>query len=164
MGASFAWTPCSPRSLLRAGMGKSTVAQMFRDQGVPVLDADKVVHGLYSCNGAAVEPIRRLFPDAVANGGARAQTFRTWPGTRVCVDLQSLLAHGRTVTSTAWPALRLYLRETAPCNVWCLLHTVPTHPRPHHRVLGPSAAVSRTALGRHLLSDQVHPCCACWPT
>ena len=51
-------------------MGKTTVAQMFRDKSVPVLDADKVVHELYSSGGKAVEPIRCLFPDAVVDGGA----------------------------------------------------------------------------------------------
>lgn len=58
-------------------MGKSTVAQMFRDRGVPVLDADKVVHSLYSSGGKAVEPIRCLFPDAVVDGGALAPV--RWP-------------------------------------------------------------------------------------
>ena len=48
------------------GMGKSTIAQRFRDRGVPVIDADKVVHDLYE--GEAVTPIEAAFPGTTANG------------------------------------------------------------------------------------------------
>lgn len=48
------------------GMGKSTTAGLFAEEGVPVNDADRVVHDLY--RGEAVEPIGRLFPEAVRNG------------------------------------------------------------------------------------------------
>ncbi len=48
------------------GMGKSTVARMIAARSVPVLDADAVVHDLYS--GAAVEPLARRFPFALADG------------------------------------------------------------------------------------------------
>ena len=47
------------------GMGKSTTAQMFRDEGVPVYDADKTVHDLYS--GEAVALVEEAFPGTTAN-------------------------------------------------------------------------------------------------
>jgi dephospho-CoA kinase len=47
-------------------MGKSTVAQMFADEGVAVFDADKTVHALYA--GIAVEPIDAAFPGTAVNG------------------------------------------------------------------------------------------------
>ena len=48
------------------GMGKSTAAKFFAAAGVPVHDADAVVHALYE--GEAVAPIEQAFPGATANG------------------------------------------------------------------------------------------------
>lgn len=48
------------------GMGKSTTADFFRAEGIPVNDADAVVHDLYRSD--AVEPVGRLFPGSVENG------------------------------------------------------------------------------------------------
>ena len=50
------------------GMGKSTTAQLFREAGVPVYDADAAVHGLYAPGGAAVGPVGSAFPGAVRDG------------------------------------------------------------------------------------------------
>ena len=48
------------------GMGKSTTAQMFRDAGVPVHDADATVHALYA--GEAAPLIEAAFPGTVEDG------------------------------------------------------------------------------------------------
>ncbi|WP_306259278.1 dephospho-CoA kinase [Pararhizobium sp. IMCC21322] len=48
------------------GMGKSTTANLFHEEGVPVFDADAAVHDLYQ--GAAVPEIGKRFPNAVKNG------------------------------------------------------------------------------------------------
>src|SRR5687767_74342 len=48
------------------GMGKSTAAAMPRRMGVPVHDADKVVHDLTQQGGQAIPAIKVAFPDLVS--------------------------------------------------------------------------------------------------
>ena len=50
------------------GMGKSTVAGMFADAGVPVFDADAAVRQLQGPGGNLVERIGELFPGCVRSG------------------------------------------------------------------------------------------------
>jgi len=50
------------------GMGKTTTARMFRLCGVPVFDADGVVHRILAQGGRAVAAVAREFPTAVKNG------------------------------------------------------------------------------------------------
>lgn len=50
------------------GMGKSTTAQMFADDGCALWDADAAVHRLYAEGGAAVAHIAAEFPAAVIDG------------------------------------------------------------------------------------------------
>jgi dephospho-CoA kinase len=59
------------------GMGKSTVAKMFADEGVPVFDADSAVHRLQGPEGALVDEIEAHFPGTTGpegvNRGALAE-------------------------------------------------------------------------------------------
>jgi dephospho-CoA kinase len=51
------------------GMGKSAVAAMFADEGVPVFDADATVHDLQKAGGALVPAIESAFPGTTGADG-----------------------------------------------------------------------------------------------
>jgi len=51
------------------GMGKSAVAAMLRELGVPVFDADAAVHELQGPNGALLAPIEAAFPGTTGPSG-----------------------------------------------------------------------------------------------
>lgn len=59
------------------GMGKSTTAAMFAEEGAAVWDADAAVRRLYGSGGAAVPGISALVPDAVRNGQVDRAALRT---------------------------------------------------------------------------------------
>lgn len=50
------------------GMGKSTVAAMFAEAGIPLFDADRVVHELQGPGGRLVPLIEARFPGTTQNG------------------------------------------------------------------------------------------------
>ncbi len=55
------------------GMGKSTVARYLRSKGVCVIDADQIVHDLYS--GEAVPLIEAVFPGTTNDGVVNRQAL-----------------------------------------------------------------------------------------
>ncbi len=70
------------------GMGKSTVAAMFADAGVPVFDADAAVHALQGPAGRIVAAIEARFPDTTGPDGVN----RTALGEAVFGDSAALAA------------------------------------------------------------------------
>ncbi|MBK6465573.1 MAG: dephospho-CoA kinase [Rhodobacter sp.] len=52
------------------GMGKSTTAAMFADEGIPVWDADAAVHRLYAPGQPAALAVAALFPQAMNPDGS----------------------------------------------------------------------------------------------
>ena len=58
------------------GMGKTTTAAMFRDRGVPVWDADAVVHRLYAPGGPAPARLEAAFPGTVKDGAVDRDALR----------------------------------------------------------------------------------------
>lgn len=58
------------------GMGKSTVAAMFADEGVPVFDADAEVHRLQGPGGALLPAIEAAFPGTTGPQGVDRPALR----------------------------------------------------------------------------------------
>jgi dephospho-CoA kinase len=57
------------------GMGKSTVAAMFADEGIPVFDADAAVHRLQGPAGRLVPEIGAVFPGTTGLQGVDRQAL-----------------------------------------------------------------------------------------
>lgn len=59
------------------GMGKSTTARMFAEEGLPVWDADAAVHRLYQPGQPAALAVKSLFTDAInPDGSVNRATLR----------------------------------------------------------------------------------------
>ena len=72
------------------GMGKSAVAAMFRELGVPVFDADAAVHELQGPDGRLLPSIEGAFPGTTGPGGVDR-----------AADIQIVRANGKRKTLPA---------------------------------------------------------------
>ncbi|MFD1195143.1 dephospho-CoA kinase [Seohaeicola saemankumensis] len=59
------------------GMGKSTTARLFEDEGCAVWDADAAVHRLYAQDGGAVAQMAEAFPEAVIDGAVSRDILKS---------------------------------------------------------------------------------------
>ena len=84
------------------GMGKSTTADMFREAGVPVWDADATVAKLYGKGGAAVAPLSALNRGLIQNDAVDREALKNWVKTdpNALNRLESLI-HPLVVTDRA---------------------------------------------------------------
>ena len=58
------------------GMGKSTVAQMFKEHGYGVYNADDTVHYIYENDEEVIEKVERQFPGSTKNGAVNRLALR----------------------------------------------------------------------------------------
>ena len=101
----------SERKMLRVGltgsigMGKSTTADMFRAEGIAVLDSDRLVHELY--RGAAAAEIEKAFPGVVVDGAVDRQRLAA----RVLNDPAALKRLEEIVHPMVWAARDALVEE-----------------------------------------------------
>ena len=89
------------------GMGKSTVAAMFRAEGVPVFDADAAVHALQGPAGRLLGAIEALFPGTAGALGVDRQAL----GAVVLHDQAALHRLERLVHPAVGAMQREFLRR-----------------------------------------------------
>jgi len=89
------------------GMGKSTTAKMFAEEGVPVQDADAVVHRLYE--GEATPQIEAAFPGTTKDG----KVDRVNLGQRVLGDTAAIKRLEQIVHPLVAAARERFLDEAA---------------------------------------------------
>jgi dephospho-CoA kinase len=100
-------------------MGKSTTARFFAEEGVPVHDADSVVHRLYE--GDAVPVIEAAFPGTTADG----KIDRVKLGSRVMGDLAALRQLEAIVHPMVQDAERRFLAEAEAKGVPVVVLDIP---------------------------------------
>jgi dephospho-CoA kinase len=100
-------------------MGKSTTARFFAEEGVPVHDADAVVHRVYE--NEAVPLIEAAFPGTTADG----KVDRVKLGSRVMGDLAALRQLEAIVHPLVWDAEQRFLAEAEAKGVPVVLLDIP---------------------------------------
>src|SRR5262245_21204020 len=100
-------------------MGKSTTARFFAEEGVPVHDADSVVHRLYE--GEAVPLIEAAFPGTTTGG----KVDRVKLGSRVMGDLAALRQLEAIVHPLVWDAEVRFLAEAEAKGAPVVLLDIP---------------------------------------
>ena len=91
------------------GMGKSSVARMFEALGVPVFDADAVVHRVQGPGGGLVASIERAFPGVAGPDGVDRKRL----GAAVYGDPAALARLEAIVHPAVRAERRAFLREHA---------------------------------------------------
>lgn len=100
------------------GMGKSTVAEMLRQNGIPVFDSDKAAHAALAPKGKAFERVALTFPEC-------------WNAKAHIIDRQEL---GRIVFSD--PRKRQQLEDIIHPLVWeAQNHFVASAQRSGHKIV-----------------------------
>lgn len=103
------------------GMGKTTVAQMFAEEGAPSFDSDAAVHALYARGGAAVAPVESAFPGVVKDGAVDRMALSA----RVIGDPESL----RRLESIVHPLVRQaqaeFLQRHREAGAKCVVLDIP---------------------------------------
>jgi dephospho-CoA kinase len=89
------------------GMGKSTTADMFRAEGAPVYDSDRLVHDIY--NGPAAMEIERAFPGATVGGAVDRNRLASL----VLGDAEAMERLEAIVHPLVWEGRRRFLEEQA---------------------------------------------------
>ncbi len=94
------------------GMGKSTTAQMFVDEGCALWDADAAVHRLYAKGGAAVGPMGEGFPSAIVEGAVSREALK-----RIISEDSSALKRIEGIVHPLVAADRAAFRESAVADI-----------------------------------------------
>lgn len=103
------------------GMGKSTVAQFFAEEGVPVYDADAAVHALYAKGGAAVAPLAAAFPEAIVDGAVdRERLSRAVLGDADAMRRLELIVHPLVAE-----AQQRFLEKARAGGAWVVVLDIP---------------------------------------
>jgi dephospho-CoA kinase len=91
------------------GMGKSTVAAMFRELGVPVFDADAAVRELQGPGGVLLPAIEAAFPGSTGANGVERENL----GAAVFGDPQALKRLEAIIHPAVGAMRKEFLRENA---------------------------------------------------
>ncbi|MFC7052484.1 dephospho-CoA kinase [Hansschlegelia quercus] len=101
------------------GMGKSTTARLFAEEGAAVHDSDAAVHALYA--GAAVPLIEAAFPGTTREGAVDRKEL----GTRVLGDAKALEKLENIVHPLVRAAERAFLDEARASGATIAVADIP---------------------------------------